>query len=292
MKYRLIVDSSCDLPKEIIGDYEFTTAPLIVQIGEKTFKDRIEINSSDILSEYDKTGILPKTSALNVGDLISFFTLEINRYDHIFFMPISSKVSSVYNNALLAVKEMNAEDKITVLDSKSLSSGSGLLALGILEDIKAELSVDDIVKNHNARAEIIKMSFVIDTMTFLYKGGRCSGMSYFIGNKFHIHPIIQLDAGKMSVHKLTRGKDVTKGLSVLIEEFKKDLENDNVDLSFPILIPNVESESGTKFLKHELSKIVGEKILFVTNASGIICCHCGRNTCGLAYMRKTNSSNK
>lgn len=283
---KLIVDSSCDLPVEFIGKYDLSVTPLIVQIGEKSFKDRVEINSKEILEGYDKTQVLPKTSALNIQDLMTLFEAEIKNVDHLFFMPISSKISSIYNNALLAVKQLEMEDKITILDSTSLSGGTGLLAIGILEDINDNLSVEDIIKRHKERTLKVKMSFVIDTMTFLYKGGRCSGVNYFIGNKFHLHPIIELDEGKMCVHKLTRGKDINKGLGVLVDEFKKYLDENNVDLSYPLLFPNVEADSGVKYLEHELKSIVGEKILFPTAASGIICCHCGRNTCGFAYMRK------
>lgn len=283
---RLVVDSSCDLPKEITGKYDFLTTPLTVQIGDKVYKDRLDISSKEILEEYYKTKILPKTSALNIADLMSIFKVQLQYYDHIFFMPISSKISSIYNNSILAARELEAEDKITILDSKSLSSGSGLLAVGILEDINNNLSVDEIIDRHNERVKKVNISFVVDTMEFLYKGGRCSGMSYLIGSKFHLHPIIGLEDGKMYVKKLAKGKDITKALNNVRDEFFKDLENNNVDFSYPILFPNVDSNNGVKHLFHELEPKVCETILLPTSASGIICCHCGKNTCGIAYMKK------
>lgn len=286
MNIKLIVDSSCDLPKEVSSKYNFSVIPLSIQIGEKTYKDRYEINCKEILEESEKEKVLPKTSAINPKDLTQYFTLELNNVDHLIFLPISSNISSIYNNTLMAVKTMKAEDKITVLDTKSLTAGTGLLALGILQDIENNESLENIIKNHNDRVKKVSVSFVIDTMEYLYKGGRCSGMAYIFANKFHLHPVIKVEDGKMSVHKITRGKDISKGLNVLIDEFKEDLEKNNVDFSYPVFIPNVESENGVKHIKSTLSKKIGETILFRVDASGIICCHCGRNTCGLVYMKK------
>lgn len=291
MKMRVIVDSSCDLSKEISERYDYNTTPLMVQFGEKTYRDRIEITTKELLEKYEhskkeKKETLPKTSALNVNDLITIFTLELNHYDHIFFMPISSNISSIYNNAILAAREMKCEDKITILDSKSLSSGTGLLLIGILEDIKASLSLEEIKKRHENRVKKVYMRFVIDTMEFLHKGGRCSGMTYLIGSALKLHPIIKLEDGKMSVHKITRGKDVIKGIKSMFDDFMIDFENDNIDFSYPILIPNVEAEKSCKELAHLLKDKVGDKMVYPVSASAVIACHCGKNTCGLAYMKK------
>lgn len=282
----LIVDSSCDLPDNFYKDLNIGVSDLIINMDGKVYHDRKDITSKDLLRMYDKSKVFPKTSALNIADLMDVFTPELKKYDHLFFMPISSKISSIYNNALLAIQELKAEDRITILDSSSLSSGTGLEAIGIGEDIKKGFSVEEIINNHYERVKRISMSFCIETMDFLYKGGRCSGLTYLLGNHFHLHPIIELKEGKMSVHKIARGKDINKGLSTMTDELLNAFNKGNIDLNYPILIPNVDSEGGAKHIRHELEGFVGTKILFPIEASGIICCHCGRNTCGLAYMLK------
>lgn len=285
-KYKLIVDSSCDLPVSFYEEYNIGVTGLIVNFNEREFIDRKEITPKEILKMYDETKIFPKTSALNIPELETTFQNALKEYEHIFYLPISSNISSINNNAHLAVSDIHLEDKVSVLDSCSLSSGTALEAIGIAEDIKKGLSVEQIVKNHEERVKHISMSFVIDTMEFLHKGGRCSGLTYLLGNKFHIHPIIQLNDGKMGVHTLVRGKDITKGVKKIVEEFMEDFEKDNIDFAYPIFIPHVEGDYGVKKIEKELEDIVGKTILLPVDASGIICCHCGRDTVGLGYMTK------
>lgn len=285
-QYRLIVDSSCDLPLEMIQYYNIGVCDLIINVGERVYRDRKDITASEILKMYDETQVLPKTSALNIPELEEMMSENLKEYDHIFFMPISSKISSIYNNAHLAAQDLQVEDKVTILDSASLSSGTGLEALAVCRDIQAGLKPDVIETNHLNRLKKIHMSFVIQTMEFLYKGGRCSGMTYLFGNTFHLHPIILLDEGKMGVHTIVKGKDISKGVKKMLDDFLEQFNKDNIDLSYPILIPHVEGDYGVKKIEKELEPLLGEKILHPIDASGIICCHCGRDTVGLAYMLK------
>lgn len=287
-KYKLVVDSSCDLPLELYSKYNIGVTDLIVHFNEREYVDRKEITSSEIIKKYKDTGIFPKTSALNIPEIESMINEELKNCEHLFYMPISSKISSIYNNARLAILDLNVADKVTLLDSSSLSSGIALEALGICEDFNMDLSVEEIVKNHEERKEKIAMQFVIQTMDFLHKGGRCSGLTNFFGNAFSIHPIVRLEDGKMSVHNLVRGKDLSKGLAKMLEEFKENLKNCNIDFNYPIMIPHVTGEYGVEKIEHELKELVGDKILLPVEASGIICCHCGENTVGLAYMLKNN----
>jgi DegV family protein with EDD domain len=285
-KYKLIVDSSCDLPTEFYEKYNIGVTDLVVNFNERQYLDRKEITSSEIIKKYKETGIFPKTSALNIPEIEDMLKREAPEVDHLFYMPISSFISSINNNAHLAVNDLNLQDKVTILDSLSLSSGCALEAIGICEDFTRNLSVEEIIYNHEERTKKISMQFVIQTMEFLHKGGRCSGMTYLLGNKFSIHPIVTLEDGKMNVHSLVRGKDLSKGLSKMFTEFKEQFDKDNIDFSYPILIPHVTGEYGVKKLEDDLKELVGNTILNPVDASGIICCHCGENTVGLCYMLK------
>ena len=285
-KYKIIVDSSCDMPIDLYSSLDVSVTDLIINFNEREYIDRKDITTKEILRIYDETKIFPKTSALNVAEVEDYLQKGLKEAEHLFYLPISSQISSINNNAHLAVVDLNLEDKVTVLDSSSLSSGIALEVIGLAEDIKKDLPLEEIVRNHEERVSKISMSFVIDTMEFLHKGGRCSGLTYLIGNKLHIHPIIALANGRMSVHTIVRGKDITKGVEKLVREFKDDFEKDNIDFSYPIFIPHVEGEYGVKKIEKDLKDLVGSKILIPVDASGIICCHCGKDTVGLAYMKK------
>jgi DegV family protein with EDD domain len=283
-KYRLIVDSSCDLPAEYYDKHDIGVTDLLINFGERSYRDRKDISSEEILKIAKEKNMLPKTAALNMADLSDVFTTNLQKYDHLFYLPISSNISSSFNNARLASQAFDG--KVTALDSLQLSSGVALEAIGITRDIEAGLDVDTIVKNHEERRNRVQMQFVIDSMEWLYKGGRCSGLAFLLGNKLHLHPIIRLDDGKMGVYKLKRGKDIAKGIDQMTEEFLDQLNDGNIDLSFPILIPNVISNGGVKRVSRNLDRYIGTKILFPVEASGIITCHAGTETCGLAYMTK------
>ena len=285
-KYKIIVDSSCDMPVDLYASLDVSVTDLIINFNEREYIDRKEISPKEILKIYDETKVFPKTSALNVAEIEEYLQKGLKEAEHLFYLPISSQISSINNNAHLAVEDLNLKDKVTVLDSASLSSGIALEVIGLVEDIKKDLPLEDIIHNHEERVNKISMSFVIDTMEFLHKGGRCSGLTYLIGNKLHLHPIIALTHGKMSAHTIVRGKDITKGVEKIISEFKEEFDKDNIDFSYPIYIPHVEGEYGVKKIEKDLRELVGTKILIPVDASGIICCHCGRDTVGLAYMKK------
>ena len=283
-KYKLIVDSSCDITPDYYQKHNVGVTDLIVTLNERTYRDRVDITSEEILKIYKESKQLPKTSALNIVDLQEIFKENLKEYEHIFYLPISSEISSLFNNARLASAQL--DNKVTVLDSEQLSSGIALEVIGLVKDIETNKDIDEIVKNIKKRKKRIRMSFVVDTLEFLHKGGRCSGLMFLLGNKFHLHPIIRLANKKMSVATISRGKGIERGIGDICKEFKNQLEKGNIDLEYPIFVPNVVSPHGVKEVKKNLEELVGDKIIFPVDASGIICCHCGENTCGLAYMLK------
>ncbi len=286
-KYKIIVDSSCDIPSTLISGYDYFVADLMITVGEREFRDRVDITPRELFELCEKENITPHTQALNINDLQNLFTPFIEEgYDHIFFMPISSHISSINSNAHMVVEMNNWQDKVTVLDSGQLSTGLGLLLIGLGEDCNKGLPVEKIVENHYKRVPKVAMSFVIDRLDYLYKGGRCNGMTYVFGNALSLHPVIRLEEGEMNVYKLVRDKGIKKGTDNQIDTFLEDYKNGNVDLAYPILIPNAEAPEGVKRVKDKLRDVVGDQILFEIDASGIICCHCGPNTLGLAYMLK------
>lgn len=283
---KLLVDSSCDLPAELIAKYNISLMPITITCGDKEYKDKIEINQEGILKLIEDEQAYPKTAAITVAEFISLFSLKLQKYQHLYVMTISSKASSTYNNALTAATELNALDKITVLDSLSLSGGFGVLALACAEDINNNLSSDEILKRHNDRALRTRMTFIIDSMKYLYKGGRCSGLTYLVGNAFKIHPIADMKDGKLSVFALTRGKNIIKGISKMMEIVQEDIDNNNIDFETPILLPHVLAEDATLKMKKELQDQLGDKMIMPVLAASTIYVHTGNDTLGVSYIKK------
>ena len=284
--YHLITDSSCDIPQEFKAKYQFSVTDLIINIAGKSYLDRKEITSAEVLKLFRETKSMPKTSTLNIAELMGVLKNGLEGYDHLFYLPISSKTSSEFDYARMAVQEMGLEDKITILDSLSLCTGNGIEAMAILDDFERNLSVEDIIQNHNDRAKRVVMDFTLDNMEALHKGGRCSGLAYLIGNKFHIHPIITHRKGHMEVKGLVRGRDITNAVEKLTENFRKNFESGNIDLNYPVFIAEIECQERAEKVRKELQKLVGDRMVHIVSASGIIVCHTCCETLGLSYVTR------
>lgn len=285
---KIITDSTSDLSTELYEQLGAEVLPLGVTFGDEHFIDGVNIDTKKIYEMVSKTGKLPKTSAVNIVTMSEAFEKHLENGDEVIFVPISSEFSSNYSTAVavsVSLKEIYG-DHIRVVDSRSLSSGIGLQLFPIRGDIDKGLSLEEVYQNAMKRVDCVNAEFVVDTMEYLYKGGRCSGLSYFFGRNFHLHPVIRVEKGKMVVHKLTRGKKL-KGIDFQIEEFKKQLEADNVILD-NIFITHSLCDGDDKYMYDIVSKVVDPSIIKITTAGSIVASHCGFGTIGLLYITKVN----
>ena len=282
--YKIIVDSSCDLPKELTSQVDADIASEVITIGERVYRDRKDITSQELFENVKKNHVLPTTSSLNVNDLKELFQEELTKHERIFFLTVSSELSPLYEKALFAREQIPQKERIFVLDTKEISSGMALLAMGLKKDLDQKLPIEKAIENHKNRLGKVHMSFAIDTLDYLNNGGRCSGLTFLIGSKLRLHPIVKVDDGRMSVRKMITKKNIDKAIAVIVDNFKDHLDKGNVDLSYPILIPVASCPSGLKKILHSMKDLVGDKILFPVEAGAVIASHSGPNAIGLAYM--------
>lgn len=284
-KIKIITDSTSDLTPTLYKKLGCDIARLKVNFGLESYVDGKDIDIDKLYQLVEEKQVLPKTSACSVGEIIELFEKNIKEGYEIIFVGISSLFSSNVNNARIAALSIeNSDKKIRVVDSMSLSSGIGLLLFKIHEDINADLSLEEVYQNALKIIQNINAEFVVDTMEFLFKGGRCSGLSYFFGKAFKIHPVIRVENGGMVVHKLPRGR-IEKGVDVQINEFKEQLEKNNVDLS-NIFITHSKGGDSIQYMFDEVSKLVDPSIISITEAGCIVSSHCGKGTIGLLYITK------
>ena len=283
---KIIVDSSCDIPKALAEKLDADVANLVITLNERVYRDRKDLTGEELFDLVSKTKALPTTSSLNVIDLKELFQAQLQNNRTVYFLTVSKELSPLYEKALFAREQIPEKERVVILDSQQISTGIALLALGLKGDIDKDLDPGQIKSNHQERIKRVHMSFVIDTLDYLNNGGRCSGLTFFIGSKLRLHPIIAVDKGEMAVRKLVTKTNIDKGIDIMVQEFKDDLEKGNVDLSYPILIPTCLCPNGIKRMLHDLTPLVGEKILFPVEASAVIASHCGSNAIGLAYMKR------
>ena len=207
MKIKITADSTCDLGAELVKKYNIGILPVTIIADDKEYLDGVNITTDQLFPIVEKTGQLPKTAATNPTVFEEFFKKELESdggYDAIIHFDISSKISSLYQNAQVA--SQNFDNKVFVVDSMSLSTGVGMQMLYACELAQKGLSAEEIFEKVMARRNAVQASFVIDTLKYLYKGGRCSRLAMFGANLLKIKPVIVLKDGKMDVDSKPRGK--------------------------------------------------------------------------------------
>lgn len=278
MKIKITGDTTNDLPSELIKKYNITLKPIIVNLGEQEYRDGENIKLEEVFDFVDKTGQLPKTAALNPLEFEEFFKQQLESdggYDAIIYFSLSSEISSLYQNALVASKKFN---NVYVIDSKTLSTAIGLQILYACELREQGLSAKEIVEKVEARKQYAQASFVLDTLKYLHKGGRCSGLAVFGANLLKIHPSIILKDGKMGVGKKFRGKykDVVLEYVDSILETYPNFDKKRCFITYTTIEDDIVDAIKEK-IKDKFDEII------VSTASCTIGSHCGRNTIGILY---------
>lgn len=278
-KIKIFSDSTCDLSEELVKKHDIGIVPLYVGFGDETLKDGVEITTETLYRKVEETKSIPKTSAPPPNDFHNLFKPYIDSGYEILYIGISSHLSSTLQNAKIAITEFE-NGKIEILDSLNLSTGIGLLVLKAIDLRDKGLTLKDICENLSKTVPQVKTNFIIDTLNYLHKGGRCSALQSIVSSVLKIRPIIMVEDGKMIVGKKVRGKRI-KALNSILESCIND--KDKVDKS-RIIITHSLSNKDALYLKDELSKNIDVENIIITKAGCVISSHCGPNTIGIIYI--------
>ena len=198
----ITADSTCDLPQELLDRYQIHIVPLTITLGEDTFLDGQGFTPLDMYARYRKDGILPQTSAPGVQEFTDFFTAFTEQGCAVVHLDISSELSNSYNAACLAAEELEG---VYVVDSRMLSTGIALLAVEGAECRDRGMTAEEIVKHLRGLTDKVQTSFVLDTLEFMHKGGRCSGVAALGANLLRLKPALEMKDGKLGIYKKYRG---------------------------------------------------------------------------------------
>ena len=219
MSVKIIADSTCDLSKDLLEKYDISVLPLHIVLGDKEYKDGLEISPDEIYEWSNTNKEAPKTSASAISDTIDIYSKYLKSYDEIICFSISGQMSTTVNVMRMAAEELDAEDRIHIIDSENLSTGGGLLVIEAAIMAKDGKSGIEIVEAINELKPFVRTSFIVDTLTFLHRGGRCSGVAALAGGALKLHPKIVVENGGMKPDKKYRGK-----MNSAILSYVKDLE--------------------------------------------------------------------
>ena len=279
---KIISDSTCDLSKDLIEKYDITILPLHIHLGEEEYQDGVTITPDEIYTWADANNTTPKTSAASMIEAIELFEPYIKNGDEIISFSISSTMSANNNVMRLAAEDLEAEDKIHVIDSANLSTGIGLLVLEAAIMAKEGKSAEEIVARIEELKTRVSASFVVDTLTYLHRGGRCSSVAALAGGALKLHPKIVVENGKMGANKKYRGKMSSVILSYA-KELEEELKNAKKDRVF---ITHSGCDASIIGSVHEYLESLNKfDEILETRAGSVISSHCGPGTLGVIFIK-------
>lgn len=276
MKICISAESTIDLPNSLLNEFEIKTVPFSILLGSDLKLDGV-VDSTEIFDYVDKTGVLPKTSAVNEFQFEEYFSNLLKEYDEIIHFSLSKELSSAYENACRVAEKLG---HVHVVDSRSLSTGIALLAINAQKLARAGKSVEEILENSQKRIVHDQASFVLATVDYLYKGGRCSALTRLGAQLFRIRPQIIVANGKMGPGKKYSGKQLE-----CVKSYCRDTldEFNNPDLSLAFVTHSHATDDMVEAAKQALIER-GFKRVEVTIAGGTISSHCGPKCLGILYL--------
>ena len=280
MKIKISADSTCDLSPELLEAYQIGIAPLYIVRDGQSLVDGVDITPDEIYDHVAAGGSMCSTAAVSVYDYVEFFRRELADCDAVVHFHISGDMSACYQNACIAAEEVG---NVYPVDARNLSTGIGLLVLEAAELAReGKLTAQELQQEMNRRRELLDVSFLVERLDYLRKGGRCSGVAALGANVLSLRPCIQVKDGKMGVGKKYRGAYQ----KCLLQYVKERLEGrDDIDTRRIFI-----TESGG-FSEEEVAEVAAavrsyqpvEEVLH-TRAGCTVSSHCGPRTLGILYF--------
>ncbi|MBQ7359919.1 MAG: DegV family protein [Lachnospiraceae bacterium] len=276
---RLVADSTCDLSPELIEQAQVSIIPLCIVMDDVSFYDGVDMTPDRIYKWADANKTTPKTAAASFDYAEKVLKPFMDAGDDIIFFGISEKMSTTCNVVRMIGTDANY-DKLHVVDSMSLSTGIGLQVLYAAHLINEGLTAQEVVEMVSSRRDLVRASFVVETLTYLARGGRCSSVTALLGNALSLKPEIVVEDGAMKVAKKYRGKQ-----NSVILKYAKDLEADLkvADPSCVFITHSGCEQAVIDSVKEYLESLNHFEHIYVTRAGGVISSHCGPGTLGVLF---------
>ena len=278
---KIFSDSTCDLSEALLDQYGVELLPLHILLGEDDRLDRTGITPEELFAWSDAHKVIPKTAAFSVDEVRQRFKPHLDAGEDIMCFSISASMSASNQNMRLAAAELNAEDRVCIIDSMNLSTGVGLQVIEAAIMAQQGASLDEIEQHILYIRPLVRASFVVDTLTYLHRGGRCSSVSALAGSALRLHPRIAVIDGAMVAGKKYRGK-----LAHVIDAYVRDMEADLLHAR-PERVFITHSGCSREIVESVRAYLTGlhhfDQVL-ETRAGGVISSHCGPGTLGVLFI--------
>jgi DegV family protein with EDD domain len=279
---RILADSTCDLSQELIKKYDITIIPLNIVLDTKSYQDGLEITPEEIYTWADRMNTTPKTASPELGYILEVLKPMAAAGEDLIYLGISEDMSVTCQTIRVAAEELEYK-RMWVINSKNLSTGIGLQVLRAAKYAAEGKASEWIVREIEAARDKVSASFVIDTLTYLHRGGRCSSVAALLGNALKLKPMIAVSNGRMGVAKKYRGRQ-----QLVVRSYARDLEPQllQADPSCVFITHSgIDKEIEQETYDYLKSLNYFEEI-YITRAGGVISSHCGPNTLGILFYIK------
>ena len=277
---KITTDSTCDLPEALLREYDITVLPLGIVKGEGLFRDGVDIHPADIAAHVDAGGAITTTNAVNTADYLDCFSRLLKTCDAVVHVNLGSKISSCHQNARIAAAELS---NVYVADSDNITVGMGELVLRAAQSARAGHSPEEILAELEDLRSRMEVSFVLDRLDYMKRGGRCSAVTAIGANLLKLHPCIEVVDGKLSVTKKYRGSMERVAADYLHDRLdgRNDIDTERIWL--------VDSAFGPELADAARAALQADGRfgqILESKAGCTIFSHCGPNTLGLAILRR------
>lgn len=283
---KVISDSTCDLTKELLEKYDISILPLHVNMGDKEYSDGVDISPAEIYEWSDVNNTTPKTSAVSLTEAMDIFRKYAGEGKEIICFSISDEMSTTGNVMRMAAEELELGQSVRVIDSANLSTGVGLLVLEAAIMAKNGCALEKIVERVEKLKPFVRASFVVETLTYLHRGGRCSSVAALAGGVLKLHPRISVENGRMGAGKKYRGK-----MSSVIMSYVKDMESELKRAKKDrVFITHSGCDEGiVNQVREYLTGLHVFEEIIETRAGSVISSHCGPGTLGVLFIAEENA---
>ena len=278
---KIIADSTCDLSQELLTKYDISILPLHVLLGEEEYLDGRTITPDQIYSWSDAHKTTPKTSAPSLVEAMELMKPYVEEKREIVCFSISDEMSTSGNVMRLAAEELSAQQLVTVINSANLSTGIGLLVIEAAIMAGNGATGKEIAERMEELKPLVRASFVVDTLTYLHRGGRCSGVAALAGSALKLHPKIIVENGRMTPQKKYRGK-IERVILDYVRDLEQDLKSAKKERVFI-----THSGCDAVVVETVRSYLEGLQVfdeILETRAGGVISSHCGPGTLGVLFI--------
>ena len=284
VKIKLFSDSSLDLPANLLEATNVVRIPMNVMMGEKSYTDLVDITPEQILDYGEKYKETPKTSSPTY-ERFSKALSSLEDYELAIIVLISETSSSgTHLVAKATVEDLGLQERAFIINTKSVSSGVGLMILEAKRLIDQGLGVQEIVKLLNEKVNRLETSFVIDKLDYLFYGGRCSQLSLMFSRGLKIRPCIEMVDGEMKATRKYRGP-LLKVYDKYLEDLKSKMDMIDKEI-LAIAHTRMDDEEVLSYFLDKVRELNYFNEIIVADTSSTITAHAGPNTLGMFYFMK------